>query len=193
MRAVQAVDAVEAALHPPASLGEARHPLANTAELHLLRGDAMAAAGDLDAAREAWQLAAAQQGHFHAMAVHAYSEATAPSVLALRRLGREADARHLTAGLRAHCESLASICPAVDYFATSLPSMLLFAEDPTRERDRRLAFLHAQLDLLDGHEAEAVERLVALLKEDPNHTDALDLLALLRHSASGADVIEETA
>ena len=189
----EAAQAVEAALHPPASLGEARHPLANTAELLLLRGDAMAAAGDVDAAREAWQLAAAQEGHFLAMAVHAYSEATASSVLALRRLGCEADARRLTAGLRAYCESLASTPPAVDYFATSLPSMLLFAEDPTRERDRRLAFLNAQVDLLDGQEAAAAQRLAALLKEDPNHVDALDLLALLRHRTSGADVREEIA
>jgi tetratricopeptide (TPR) repeat protein len=75
-----AVGHVRAALAPPRSLGEARHPLASTAYLHLLLGDALAAAGragDGDGARgdgngeaagataaDAWRTAAAQRGDF---------------------------------------------------------------------------------------------------------------------------------
>ena len=41
-----AVSHVQAAIHSPASLGEARHPLANPARLLLALGDAFDAAGD---------------------------------------------------------------------------------------------------------------------------------------------------
>ena len=49
-----ALEHVGAALEPVASLGEARHPLANTAQLHLMLGDALAATGDDAGASAAW-------------------------------------------------------------------------------------------------------------------------------------------
>lgn len=156
-----------AALDPPSSLGEARHPLANTAALHLLRGD-------LSGDAPAWELAAAQQGDFQAMSTTPYSEATYYSALALRRLGRDAD--RLVADLRAFCDALECAPATVDFFATSLPSMLLFTEDPAVVQRRRVLFLRAQLDLLDGEPEQAGKRLAALLAEDPHHVDAIDLL-----------------
>ncbi len=177
-----AVAAIDAALDPPASLGEARHPLASTAALHLLRGDALAAAGDHDAARAAWERAA-RDGDFLEMSADPHSEATYFSVLALRRLGRDADARRRTDSLRAFVDSLertlATGPVTVDYFATSLPSMLLFAEDPAVARRRRVAFLRAQLDVLGGASERARKRLDALLADDPHHLDALELSAAL--------------
>jgi tetratricopeptide (TPR) repeat protein len=173
-----AVAAIDAALDPPASLGEARHPLASTAALQLLRGDALAAAGDEDAARAAWELAA-RDGDFRAMSADPHSEATYSSVLALRRLGRHGEARDRTESLRAWVDALDAVPATVDYFATSLPSMLLFAEDPAVEKRRRVAFLRAQLDLLDGAPERASERLDALLSDDPHHIDALELLSAL--------------
>ena len=173
-----AVAAVDAALDPPATLGEARHPLASTATLQLLRGDALAAAGDEDAARAAWELAV-RDGDFLAMSADPHSEATYSSVLALRRLGRDAEARDRTESLRAWVEELDTAPATVDYFATSLPSMLLFAEDPAVAKRRRVAFLRAQLDVLDGAPERARERLDALLTDDPHHIDALELLSAL--------------
>ncbi|OZM81224.1 DUF5107 domain-containing protein [Pseudonocardia sp. MH-G8] len=176
-----AVAFLDAALDPPASLGEARHPLASTAALQLRRGDALAAAGDADAARAAWE-AAVRDGDFRAMSADPHSEATCSSVLALRRLGRDAEARERTASLRAFVDALEAAPATVDYFATSLPSMLLFAEDPAVARDRRVAFLRAQLDVLDGAPELARERLGALLAQDTHHIDALELAGSL-HAA----------
>jgi tetratricopeptide (TPR) repeat protein len=173
-----AVAAVDAALDPPASLGEARHPLASTAALQLLRGDALAAAGDEDAARAAWELAA-RDGDFLAMSADPHSEATYSSVLALRRLGRDAEAERRTESLRAWVDALEAAPATVDYFATSLPSMLLFAEDLARARLRRVEFLRAQLDVLDRSPERARERLDALLAADPHHLDALELAGAL--------------
>ncbi|WP_232666318.1 DUF5107 domain-containing protein [Pseudonocardia sp. TRM90224] len=165
----------DAALDPPRTLGEARHPLASTAALHLQRGDLLAAAGDHPGAAQAWELAAAEQGDFLGMSAQTHSEATYSSVLALRRLGRDADAAAVTDALRAFCDELAATPARVDFFATSLPSMLLFTEDPADAQDRRLLFLRAQLDVLDGDHEQARGRLRALLELDPHHVPAIDL------------------
>ncbi|MFI2102723.1 DUF5107 domain-containing protein [Isoptericola sp. NPDC019693] len=142
-----------AALAPPESLGEARHPLANTADLHLLLGDALAAGSRPDEAREAWRTAAAQQGDFEGMAVQEFSERTAASVLALRRLGRDDEARRLRDGLAAYVEAESGRRAQVDYFATSLPTMLLFTHDVQHDHDDRIRALRDQLATLDRHVA----------------------------------------
>ncbi|WP_433286124.1 DUF5107 domain-containing protein [Pseudonocardia sp. CA-142604] len=184
-----AVALLDAALDPPLSLGEARHPLASTAALQLLRGDALSAAGDREAAAAAWELAAAQQGDFLVMSTQPYSEATVASVLALRRLGREDEARDLADALRGFCAMLAATPATVDYFATSLPSMLLFTEDADVVQRRRVAFLRAQLAVLDDDEGAAREWLGELLTDDPHHVDALELLASIA-APSPSSVLE---
>jgi hypothetical protein len=113
------------------------------------------------------------------MSAEPHSEATYSSVLALRRLGRTGEARRRTESLRVWVDALEAAPVAVDYFATSLPSMLLFTEDPAVARTRRIAFLRAQLDVLDGAPEQARERLDALLTDDPHHLDALELAAAL--------------
>ncbi|GAB3088023.1 DUF5107 domain-containing protein [Isoptericola nanjingensis] len=138
-----------AALAPPTTLGEARHPLANTADVHLLLGDALAALGRHDDARDAWSTAAHQQGDFEGMAVQEFSERTAASVLALRRLGRDEEARRLRDGLARYVEEEAGRHATLDYFATSLPTMLLFTRDVQQDHDDRVRALHDQLAALD--------------------------------------------
>jgi tetratricopeptide (TPR) repeat protein len=66
--------------------------------------------------------------------------------------------------------------PVVDYFATSLPTMLLFDEDLVLRNRIQSLFLRAQAALgLHRHEAaEALTREVLTL--DPSHTGAVDLL-----------------
>ena len=167
-----------AALEPPASLGEARHPLASTANLHLLLGDALALTGRDDEARAAWEAAAAS-GDFQVMRAEEHSEATFWGVLALHRLGAHDRAGERTARLRAFAAELGTTGAVVDYFATSLPDLLLFAQDPDVARGRRARFVRAQLAVLDGDEGLAGELLDALLVDCPHHLDALDLQFLL--------------
>ncbi|ROP77441.1 uncharacterized protein DUF5107 [Frigoribacterium sp. PhB107] len=133
--AAEARTRVESALEPPASLGEARHPLQTTAELHLALGDALAALGDDEAARAAWQQAAAATGDFAGMATQAFTERSAAAVTALTRLGADDEARALLARFDAFVDEFAETPAEVDYFATSLPTMLLFQDDPQDVRD----------------------------------------------------------
>ncbi|MDT0234856.1 DUF5107 domain-containing protein [Curtobacterium sp. BRB10] len=145
---VAAADAIESALHAPDSLGEARHPLATTADLHLALGDARAALGRASIAQVAWRTAAAATGDFTEMATAPFTERSVWSIAALDRLGRKDEARLRLDELERYIEELAVAPTDVDYFATSLPTMLLFHADQAAERDAtvaRLRSLHAEL------------------------------------------------
>ena len=184
MDAPTAVGHVQAAIHSPASLGEARHPLANPARLLLALGDAFDAAGDPEAAARAWQEAAAAVGDFADMSPQAYSENTYFSVLAARRLGEFGYADQLVTGLTHYTDQLAQTEAKIDYFATSLPSLLLFDDDPQRRQDLQAELLRAQLRLLAGDNDAARRRLDAVLVADPSHELALDLVHHLQPSGS---------
>src|SRR5690606_34962126 len=191
-RPTDALAWLDRALEPPASLGEQRHPLANSARLQLARGDALAATGDHHGAAVAWADAAGQVGDFLSMSTTPYSEATAASITALRRLGRTEDAARLAAGVARYCDELAATPAEVDYFATSLPTLLLFTEDPELIKDRRVRFLRAQLAAAEGRRTEALNRLAAILTDDPDHTDAIDLRRRLAGPPAEGSSTEES-
>ena len=163
-----------AALVAPENLGEANHPLANQSDIHYWLGVALRTAGDQAASRDHWAKAAAFRGDFQSMSVHSYSEMTYFSALALRELGREREALALFEELRKHSARLATQAASIDYFATSLPTMLLF-EDDLQERQRTAAlFLQAQALLGLGQTGPARRLLRAVLRRDPSHPFAAD-------------------
>ncbi|MGC3992564.1 MAG: hypothetical protein QM779_00265, partial [Propionicimonas sp.] len=156
-------------------LGEARHPLASPAALLLALGDARAAAGDDAGAARAWVEAAGASGDFAAMNPTDYSENTYFSILAARRSGDAGRAATLTDGLAGHIELLAATPATIDYFATSLPTLLLFHDDPQQARDCEVRLLRAELALLEGDHDAAAALLDRLLADDPSHELSLDL------------------
>ncbi|MDR0848277.1 MAG: DUF5107 domain-containing protein [Propionibacteriaceae bacterium] len=135
-------------LNPPENLGEARHLLVNASHLWLALGDALEASGNHEEALLWWKRAAEFRGDFQGMEVLAYSDLTYYSVMALRRLGRDTEADSLRAGLAAYVEAQEQITPRIDYFATSLPTMLLFTEDVEGTQRRKLQVIEQQLSLL---------------------------------------------
>jgi ATP/maltotriose-dependent transcriptional regulator MalT len=56
---------------------------------------------------------------------------------------------------------------AVDYFATSLPTMLLFTVDTQAIHETRVLVLRAQLALLDGDTEGAADLARRVLARDP--------------------------
>ncbi|MEA5457082.1 DUF5107 domain-containing protein [Sinomonas sp. JGH33] len=136
---------IRSALLPPDNLGEGRHPLANTAELHLVLGDALEAIGRTDEAHAAWERAAGEVADFEKMAQAPYSVRTIHAIEARYRLGRDADAEDLARGLEEWVEGYAVQEASVDFFATSLPSILLFREDPNDARDAEVETIRGQL------------------------------------------------
>lgn len=172
------------ALAAPANLGEARHLLANSSNIHFWLGEALAALGRRGEARAAWRRSADFRGDFQEMTVRPYSEMTYYSACALVRLGRGAAARKLFGELEDYAKRLARTPANVDYFATSLPTMLLF-EDQLQERQERTAmFLRAQALVGLGRRAQAKILLRRVLEQDPGHAGALDLLAEMDVSRS---------
>jgi tetratricopeptide (TPR) repeat protein len=164
-----------AALQSPENLGEARHLLVNPSEVQWWLGEACAAMGDKAAARSHWRTAAEFKGDFQGMSVRTYSEMTYFSALAMQRLGHRARARATFRALLAHARKLAATPAEIDYFATSLPTMLLFEDDLDRRQRFTARLLEAQARLGLGQKKDAAALLDALLDEDPSAAVAADL------------------
>jgi tetratricopeptide (TPR) repeat protein len=166
----------EAALTVPASLGEARHILANQSDIHYWLGAACQAQGDKVAAGKHWEAAANFKGDFQEMSVRAFSEMTYYTALSQEKLGKKSAARKLLRELLAFGENLKSETAKIDYFATSLPTMLLFEDDLQARQETAAQFLQAQAFLGLGETARAKALLKTVLQRDPNHALAKDLL-----------------
>ena len=165
----------EAARGAPENLGEARHLLANQSDIHFWLGCAHDALGQRAAARRAWTRAATFRGDFQEMSVRPMSEMTYWSARAWEKLGRRGAARRLFGQLLAHARRLAKARAKIDYFATSLPTMLLFDDDLQARQLTTARFLEAQARLGLGEHAVARRLLRAVLESDPSHALAADL------------------
>ncbi|WP_370673876.1 DUF5107 domain-containing protein [Pleomorphomonas sp. PLEO] len=172
----EAVAKFESALNPPQSLGEARHLLANQSDVHYWLGKALAAAGRDTEAKRWLTLAAEFAGDFLGMEVRAHSEKTFFSALSLTALGRKAEAEKLLRDLRAYAEETMASPAKIDYFATSLPTMLLFDDDLQLRRRVSAHVMLAEAAIGLGDTTTGREHLQTVLKLDPNHALAADLL-----------------
>ena len=97
------------------------------------------------------------------------------SALALKRLGQTAKAKILLRDLLAYAERLAKMPAKIDYFATSLPTMLLFDDDLQFRQEASALFLQAQAHLGLGQKMKAKSLLQKVLRRDPSHVLAADL------------------
>ena len=176
----------EAALHAPKNLGEAKHPLSNQSDIYYWLGVALDAAGDSSSAREAWERAAAHRGDFQLMRVTSFSELSYYNALALTRLGRAREADDLLQRLLEFAVALRTEDPKIDYFATSLPQMLLFEDDARKRNAVRADFLEAQARIGLGDIAAGRKLLDCVLGADPNNAYAADLLAELELQSPAA-------
>jgi tetratricopeptide (TPR) repeat protein len=170
-----ALNHFEHALASPENLGEAKHLLANQSDILFWLGEARAAAGDRVGARAAWTATAKFKGDFQDMSVRAFSEMTYFSALAWERLGKMAKATSLLKDLLDYARDLEKQTAKIDYFATSLPTMLLFDADIQACQVTTARFLQAQALLGLGRKAKARDLLGDVLRRDPNHALASDL------------------
>ena len=164
---LEATRQFEAALQNPPRAGEAIHPLLNQSNVYYWLGMAWAARGEEERARAWWRKAAD--------AAEDISEMTYYSALALRKLGEEDGCERLLQRLLARSREMSRKPAGIDYFATSLPTMLLFHDDLEARNNISAAFLEAQARLGLGDKKRARPLLRRVLKLDPSHATAMDL------------------
>jgi tetratricopeptide (TPR) repeat protein len=165
------------ALEAPPNLGEARHLLANRSDIHYWLGCAARTLGEPTAAQHHWRTAATFAGDFQAMRTCPFSELTYYSALARIQLGQRAAGRRLLERLLAYARQLERSPATIDYFATSLPTLLLFEDDLDFRQQTTARFLQAQAHFGLGRRPRARALLSAVLRRDPNHPYAADFLA----------------
>ncbi len=171
-----AISALLAACKPPENLSEARHLLMNLSIVDYWLGMAHHDAGNGCEAELCWARAAHPRGDFQQMQAKTVSDCTYWSALALRRLGREQDALDAFHAILDYSAAIERQKPKIDYFATSLPAMLLFEEDLGRRQTITARFLEGQARLGLGEEAAGVRLLEEVLTMDNAHAGAIDLL-----------------
>ncbi len=177
--AASAADLVRAAMTYPQNLGEGRHLLTPQNELQYLLGACLRAAGDEVGAADWFARAAEPQGDPEAPAADGpYWQA-----LALRALGDDAGADGRLADLAAAAAEQARAEVRIPYFATSLPTLLLFDDDLTLRSQQEALYLDGLVLLGQGRVEDARTRFEALLAARPDHLDAaLRLTELARGS-----------
>jgi tetratricopeptide (TPR) repeat protein len=164
------------ALEIPQNLSEARHVLANQSNTYYWLGEACERQGRSSTAIQWWRRAASHVADFQHMAVQPFSEMTFYTALSFERLGEPAKSKSLAEELAHYARGLSREKREIDYFATSLPTMLLFDDDLNKRRKTTASVLRAQAEFLAGHTARAFGRLRRILKKEPSHEHAFDLL-----------------
>jgi hypothetical protein len=129
-------------MEAPANLGEGRHPAGSLAERLVALGDALSRAGDGEAAAGAWNQACSE-GSPLAVDPPLAGPADYWNGVACSRLGRHAEAEWIWRQLEARADELETALALPDYFATSLPELLLFDTDTAGARLETAALLRA--------------------------------------------------
>ncbi len=172
----QALEYLHAAGSPPPNLNESKHLLMNMSRIDYWLGVTYADIGNTRLATTHWERAARAQGDFQQMRVQTISDTTYWSAMALRRLGRKNEAKALFQRILDHACALEQQTPTIDYFATSLPAMLLFDEDLSKRQSMTAHFLKAQALLGMGDEQAGLNLLSQVHAMNNSHSRAIDLL-----------------
>ena len=77
--------------------------------------------------------------------------------------------------------------PKIDYFATSLPNLLLFDDDLEKRNRIESTVLAALASDGLGKSEKAVELLEQVIAEDPNHVFAIEMVEWLKEEGKAAE------
>jgi tetratricopeptide (TPR) repeat protein len=169
-----AAELVRAAMTYPHNLGEGKHLLTPEHELQYLLGLALRHTASGEAEAEIWLDRATQpQGDPDA------SLADAPywQALAYRALGDEAAARAQLEDLAQAAAEGARAEARTPYFATSLPTLLLFDDDLSERAQQEALYLEGLVLLGQGQTEAAQAQFSELLDLHPEHMAAASRLA----------------
>jgi len=163
----------------PDNLGEKYHPLQAVAHIHYWKGIALKALGKTNEANAYFLKSTQEEGDFIDMAVSAYSELSYYKALSLKELGKTEEAQKLLRAIQQFGEAKLKEKAQIDYFATSLPLLLVFEEDIQKRNiiDAKYLIALAQVGL--GDKKNALLNLKEVLQLNSMHVGAKDLLQLV--------------
>ena len=163
-------------LDTPDNLGEKYHPLQAVAHINYRKGMALKALGKTEEANKHFLASTSEEGDFIDMAVSVYSELSYYKALSLKELGKTKEAKKLLEEILKFGEAKLKEKAKIDYFATSLPLLLVFEDDIQKRNtiDARYLIALAQIGLGDLKNAET--NLKNVLELNSMHVGAKDLL-----------------
>ena len=167
------------AMNTPDSLGEKYHLLQAKADVNYWTGRALKALGRDGEARRHFEESAAEQGDFSEMAVTDHSPLSWFRGMSLSELGRHDEAEALFRDLLQFAEARIGQAAKIDYFATSLPNLLVFDEDLQARRDASHRLLAALAHHGLGNTAQAKALAEQALAFDQADQHVRDLLGIV--------------
>jgi tetratricopeptide (TPR) repeat protein len=174
-KAADALRHFDAARHYPENLGEGKHLLTLERDLDYFSGEAAEQLGDAELAHRYWNAGAAELA---GVGVHSYFQA-----LSLLALGNDRAGRAVLSNLAEFAARLLDVEPKIDYFATSLPNLLLFDDDLGKRNRIDSLLLNALARHGLGDVEGAIRQLEQVVALDPNHLFAAETLYLLKHES----------
>ena len=163
-----AIAFIEAALTRPTNLGEGKHLLAPENEVQCHLGLAWRAAGRESEARHWLELATTLQGPPRELG----GEPTYWQAQAQRALGHEDTATEILGHLLRAARQRAAEPQRIDYFATSLPTFLVFEDDLDQRNRAECRYIEALALVGLGRLPAARRHLLQVLDIDASHAGA---------------------
>ena len=169
-----------AAREYPQNLGEGKHLLTRETHLDYFAGLALSQMGCEDEARKYWTRAAGDDGPINWLSYY--------RAMSLDALEGKAEAASLVRQMRDFAQKQMEAEVKIDYFATSLPNLLLFEDDLQKRNRVDCLFLLALGEFGLRNPERAIELLNQVLSLDCNHIAAqLEIESLTRiHAAAKA-------
>ena len=161
------------------NLGEKYHPLQAVAHINYWKGMAYRALGKEEKALTHFMASSQEQGDFIDMAVSDFSELTYYKALSMKELGKEQEANEVLEAMKTYASNKLQEKAKIDYFATSLPLLLVFEDDIQKNNDIEAYYLLGLAELGLGNKGNSVENFRKVLKLSITHVGAKDHLSRL--------------
>ncbi|WP_430974197.1 DUF5107 domain-containing protein [Sunxiuqinia rutila] len=178
----EAIPLLEACFAYPHNLGEGKLAGAQENDINYWLGCAYAGMGETAKAQAAWEQAAI--GLAEPSAAMYYNDQQPDKIfyqgLALRQLGRMEEANGRFNKLLKYGEKQLFIPFKMDYFAVSLPDLLIFEDDLQKRHELHCHYLMGLGNLGLGNIEKAQQAFDLILQSDPMHIGAITSLQLIK-------------